>query len=382
MSKRIARTSLLILMCVRLSALSINDTLNDSIGDITGGFSDYFGLSSFNVKCDTGIENIDLYSTCDIINSLDLSLDGEFKIGSCSVKTGDPFSCQQKALKKFCKDKVRGIENEIDSYSLQATNSIIQNGEELLSTGGKIIGDFSDCGYIKNTFENKKMSSGRTLKEIYNDSSVKMVKEHGLFNTVSEDIQDCLKSEKNEQKCFNTERWSLPATMSDAEEQIDTTVSQSISGTSSYIKGAIEIENDLAKKIQKKCNNSSNPDSCIQNASSGKDSHVKKRDNAIASVERSSSIRKKTLEKSSRTKRAVIFRGANVSNRLPIEMRTDYIDAVGRANAADIIEENLFFTNTELEKESIIILDNKITDSSEPFLEKASEEKIKNILGG
>ena len=361
---------------------SLNDAVSDTVGDITGGITEHFGLPNFSVKCDIGVPNIDLYDMCGVVNKLNLSLGGEFKIGSCTIKTADPLSCQRRALLDLCRSSIRDGEDSAGNYRASAVNSIMSSSEELLDTGGKIVGNFANCNYIKNMFSSKKTSSGRTLKEIYSESMIRSVKENGIFSTANKEIQECLKVEKDEDKCFALDTWSLPKTMQKAEEDISKTAEQSNTNSTSYIDGIIGTENQLSSQMTKKCKNASNPSTCIKNVlKDKKNNHVEKRDAAISNIEKASSIRFNVLKSASRRKKAIVYRGTAISNKLPIELRTDYISAAARANAADVVVTNLYSANVGLEKEAMIILDNKVVDASEPFLQKASNEQIKKLMG-
>ncbi len=368
-------------MSVKLYAFSLNDIVTDTVGDVTNGIGEQFGLPTFDVECETGVDNIDLYAMCDIFNKLDFELGGDFKIGSCTISTADPLSCQRKALLDFCRDSIRDGEDEAENYRASVSNSIVSSSEELLATGGKIVGNFTGCDHIKSMIGSKKTSSGKTLKEVYSESMVKSIKKHGIFNTASKEVQDCLKVSKKPEKCFKMDEWTLPKTMQDAEKDISTTAEQANTNSTSYIEGIVGTENELSKKMSRECKTSLDPSGCTKRVlSKGSKSHTKKRDVAIANIEKASAVKFKILKSASRQKKGIVWRSTEVSSRLPIELRVDYINAAARANAADIVVENLFSTNTSLEKEAMMILDNKLIDASEPFLEHASNMQIKKLM--
>jgi len=363
-----------------LFSLSVTNIATDMVSDAVNDYTSSFGLPVFDVKCETGMDNIDLYRICGILDKIDIDLGLDFEIGGCTIKTADPLSCQKDALRDFCRNSVRNINGRIGAYQASITNSISSTSEELLGSGGTIVGDFMNCNYIDELFTSKKTNSGRTLSEIYDDSSLKSVKKFGIFSTASKEVQDCLKDEKDESKCFNVDDWTLPDTLVDSEKDVSFMATQSNSTTTSYIKGAIETESQLSQEIYSKCKNLPEPTACINSIINQKDGHVKKRDAAIANIETSSAIKTKMLSKASSSKEEFVYRGTEIVKVLPMEFRTDYMDGAARANAVDIVTENLYYQNTQLEKESIVILDNKIIDSSQPYIESNGYNKIQSLM--
>lgn len=383
MKKKLKNTILFLsFLSTSVYSFSINNVVEDTVGNITGGLTSQLGIPEFSVKCDVGIENIDLYKMCDIVGRVEDVLGGDFSIGGCTIKAADPLTCQKNALKDFCNDTLKKLDSKSEKYALDSTNSIVSSSEELIGTGGKIIGNFTNCNYVSNVFQNKKTQSGKTLKEVYEESSVEKLQKHGIFSTVAEDVRDCLKSTKYSSKCFTPEKWILPDNMEKVEEKISKTVEQATPVSTEYIKSSLETESKMAKEMNSKCSDLDNSSSCIKNVLNKDGEHAKKRDAAIANIETSSAVRKKIINNASKMNKGMVYRGGNIINKLPIEMRGKYIDAVKRANASDILTTNLYSENVSLSKESIIILDNKIVDSSEPFMSKSSIKKIKSLMGG
>lgn len=364
-----------------LNAFSLNDIVTDTVGDITNGIGKQFGLPDFDVQCDIGVQNIDIYSVCDVVDKLNLDLGNDFSIGGCSISVADPLSCQKRALRDFCNSQIGKLEDAVEGYRVSATNAIVDSSVELLGTGGKIVGDFTSCDHIKNMIANKKLPSGKTLKQIYEDTGFKAMKEHGIFNTVVLSIRDCEKSNGNEKKCKDLSRWNLVDDMLNAEKDISIASKQSNNNSEAYVKGAIETESMLSKKLYRKCSNSSNPSQCVKDVKSSDVGHVKKRDAAIANTETASAIRFKLLKNAARQKQSFVYRGSAVPKRLPIESRAQYISGTQRATASDIVTEALFFQNTSLSKEALVVLDNKMVDASEPFLESAAIAQIIKLMG-